>query len=389
MFVSGNPIPVSCIPDDLLASVGPDAPERVKGLTSRALLPMPPDRLSVALACLSRDSDAAIAATAVESLRALPRDVLLAMVTDADLPGEILDVFGHLFLEDEEIEQALITNRAVCDDTVRWLARKGRGLILDAIASNQVRLLRCFEIIESLILNAATATPTLARVVETAVRSDIDIQKVKGLKPLAEAFFSDLQSVRSEDFESTDAIPEALVDSLKIGELEEVAEDQSSSLAPAAMEVLLQGGIPVVEEEDSDGVKPLWKMINDMSIPDKVRLALAGSTEARKILIKDPKRIVANSVLRSPMLTEKEVAYFCTDKALSAEIVQIIARSREWTRTYAVRLSLLWNPKCPTRRVSTFLNGLRRKDLVQLARAKDVPAHVSRAAKQIKNKRGW
>ena len=52
MFLSGQPIPPDAIPPDFLAKVGPDAPRKLKVMIAKAVVPMPPDQLGVALAVL-------------------------------------------------------------------------------------------------------------------------------------------------------------------------------------------------------------------------------------------------------------------------------------------------------------------------------------------------
>ena len=105
--------------------------------------------------------------------------------------------------------------------------------------------------------------------------------------------------------------------------------------------------------------------------------------------MRDPKKVVSQAVLKSPKLTDKEIAAFAMDKALDTEVIRQIARNREWTRNYHVVHALVFNPKCPARQVGGFVKILRRKDLQSLGRAKEVPSHVRRSARQLLEKRGW
>ena len=388
-FQAGDSVPVDSIPENLLKRVGPEAPERMKGLIAKAALPMPPEELGVALAILARDGDAQIAEDAVSSLRDMPAEVLEQIVSST-LPGEVLDVYSQIFREEFRLLQRMVANQAVLDISVAWMAGNLRGRILDVVASNQVRLVREPKIIESMIANPAAPTPILARIIETAIRNGVDTSSIAGFKPLAQAFFSDLtfdqepeQSAESaqeveEDFEDfVDDLDDSFDDDLFVG----------MGIDDAELEALLTGGTTGLVD-DSGQPKPMWKMIGEMSVPQKVRLALMGDAAARKMLIRDPKKTVAQAVLGSPRLTYKEIAVYAHDKALDGELIRRIANNREWTKNYAVIHSLVQNPKCPPNKTLVFIKSLRRRDLQILANMRDVPGPVRRTAKNMLNKRG-
>lgn len=393
MFISGQPVPVDAIAPELLPNVGPGAPHKAKLLTARAALPMAPERLGWALAILARDPAPEIAETARKSMRDLPPDVLTS-VAAADLPGPVLDCFAHVFIDELDVLRPIVSNRATLNETIRWIARQARGPVLDYIAGNQVRLIEEPAIIEALIANPGSTTPTLAYVVETALRSDIDTSQIVGFAPLAQAFFADLAATKAKQRAAREARDEA-------GDLEEdqpltpeelEAGELSSSLAEGVddelMAMLLSGGAPGMGDGAGHS-KPLWKLVGEMSLPQKVRLAMLGGVEARRLLVHDPRKLVAQSVLHSAKLTDKEVAAFAMDKSLDSDVVRYIANNRQWTRNYSIMLSLVWNPKCPAQQASIFIKSLHRKDLQVLARAKEVPTYVSRAAKQVAEQRKW
>jgi hypothetical protein len=65
------------------------------------------------------------------------------------------------------------------------------------------------------------------------------------------------------------------------------------------------------------------------------------------------------------------------------ELLRIIADSRDWTKNYQARLSLVTNPKTPLVASLRFLAGLQDRDVRMLAKSKNVSATVSNAAKRI------
>ncbi len=406
MFISGQAIPVEAIPEDIRPRVGPEGPEKIKSAIAKALLPLPPDKLGVMLGVLVRDPNAEIAQAATESLRGLPPGVIKELTASA-LPPAVLDVFAHVFHEDGAILGQLVRNPATYNETVRWMARGLRGEILQTIAQNQRRYIEEPKIIEALIANPATPTPLLAPVIETALRSGVDTSGVVGFRSMAEAFFPDhkkmLAQVRGPTPAEQAELEEPEVDEEGLEELELEAEQADKDAVDAdeepdkegidegLLENLLREGTGAGEAgelPDDQKKQALWALIGEMSVAQKVRLAMMGDAGVRSLLVRDPKRVVAMAVLRSPRITEKEIATFAMNKAIGEDIVRLIARTREWTKNYNVRLSLVKNPKCPPAQAMTFLRSLRHRDVQNLARAKDVPAFVARFAKQILNKTG-
>jgi hypothetical protein len=224
----------------------------------------------------------------------------------------------------------------------------------------------------------------LARVIETALRAEVDTSRIPGFKPLAEAFFSDLAQAqnlveRGEDDPDDEPLPEE-----ETKEAEATDPNEPPGIDDAAMEALLRGEL---SEGARENKVPMWKLVEDMTLPQKVRLALMGDASARKLLVRDNKKLVAMSVLRSPKITEKEIAGFALDKAVDGEIIRMIARNREWTKNYAIMVSLVYNPKTPPQQSMSFIRNMRRRDLAMLVRAKDVPSHITRSAKALVEKR--
>ena len=388
-FKSGDSIPAEAIPAELLPRIGPDAPAPAKSLIARAMLPMPPDQLGVALAILARDTDAELAETATASLVDLPDDVVRGIVSDDQLSGPILDVFAHVLAEKPMLLQTLMVNRSVLDQSVEWTAGHARGGPLETISTNQVRLVRYPMILQALLENPATPSSVLARVVETLIRNKADTSGIGGFSTLAKSFGLDIRALGGKEAEP-EPEPEATA------EPEAEAEDapvEDEGLDAAGMESVLARQASVEadskllapekteEEKEKEISAPMWKQIQSMSTPQKVRLALVGDKNARKVLVRDTKNIVAEAVMRSPRLTPKEVSAFVNDKAVSGNIIKMIAKSKLWTKSSIVQRSLTHHPKCPPTIALRFVKSMGRKELSGLMRARGVPGVIKRAAK--------
>ncbi len=156
--------------------------------------------------------------------------------------------------------------------------------------------------------------------------------------------------------------------------------------------MLAKEGEEEAEPEDPDSsaldkTAALWKKVAAMSISQKVRAALLGNTEVRMLLVRDTRRLVFMSVLKSPRLNEKEIIFYARSRNLNEEIIRSIAFSRDWTKNYAVRAALVSNPKCPPNQAATFLRTLTTRDIKHLSQSKDVPGFIARSAKNLLQQR--
>ena len=65
----------------------------------------------------------------------------------------------------------------------------------------------------------------------------------------------------------------------------------------------------------------------------------------RAVLIRDPNKLVALSVLSSPKLTETEVEAFARMGSVGEDVLRTIARTRTWMKNYTVVLALAKNER--------------------------------------------
>ena len=392
-------IPDDIIPPILRDKVGPQAPERLRLLVARAQVPMPPAQLGVALGVLVHDANREIADAAVSSMQDLPRSVMQALSGSA-LHARILDVYARVLSNDLDVLRALLRNESCSDKTIRWMAKSLRGPILPNIGTNQRRLLRSPKIIEALINNPATPTPTVASTLETAIRNQLELSTIRNAKALAEGFFGKIDDMLNEDkpaeeieLEVEEGLDEKLMEQV-LNHQDRSSSTAASTKAEESEEIEAQEQLEEKEEEkakkkepepeeEEEGSSALWKLVSKMNMAQKVRLAMVGDINARKLLIRDVKRSVYMTVLRSPRLTVKEIGNFAKNKSLNEDIIRYIASNRDWTKAYSTKLGLIYNPKCPPNVAMAFVRTVRHNDLMKIARAKDVPAYVARAAKQV------
>jgi hypothetical protein len=131
----------------------------------------------------------------------------------------------------------------------------------------------------------------------------------------------------------------------------------------------------------------LYQTILEMSVPQKIRLAMLGNREARKMLARDRNQMIPKAVLRSPKLTDNEILGFAQERSTPEDIILAICKNRVWLKKYPIRLAIVSHPKTPLSIAVQFLDYLHDKDLQMLSRDKNVPSALSQIAWQVFAKR--
>jgi hypothetical protein len=120
-----------------------------------------------------------------------------------------------------------------------------------------------------------------------------------------------------------------------------------------------------------------------MSIPEKIHAAVRGTAEERAILIRDPSRLVATTVLKSAKVSDREIENFANLRNVHDEVLRVIGNHREWTKSYGIVLALARNPRTPTGISLTMLNRLGIRDLKIMGQDKNIPEVIRRSAKRL------
>lgn len=139
---------------------------------------------------------------------------------------------------------------------------------------------------------------------------------------------------------------------------------------------------PEFLEEPEQPRKSLSAEIAMLNVGQRLKLALKGNREARSILMRDPNRVVRRFVLQNPRITEDEVAMICKNRSIDLELLDIVAKKRDWMQNYPIRLALVMNPKTPLTVGLRLVRTLQEKDVRNLAKSRDVPSSISSAAKR-------
>jgi len=397
-----DPIPAdkNMLPDVVQDALAPDAPGEQRLLLARAVIPLGPAELVSTLTYLLDDKSEKVSTAATTTLNELPWGVLSSGIREVKDPG-VLDSLARLMLDREDVINQILGSESVSTRTVTFVASRGKGVLLERIAANQVMLSREPQIIEALYYNPETRMGTISTVLEFAVRSEIDLSHIPGYKEIVDSIFGGEAEKRAKkEKEAEDEAPQPPLGAPPTEEKKDFASamadaagtvldagDADGFLDDEAFSMVLQAAAweegPEDEEEEEEDKTALWARVHKMNVVQKVRLALLGNDFIRSLLIRDSRRIVFMAVLRSPKTSEKEVIAYAKDKALDDEIIRTISRNRDWTKLYAVRQALIQNPKTSPSVAMNFLKTMHPRDLRNLSHNHDIPGYVMKAAKRL------
>ena len=140
-------------------------------------------------------------------------------------------------------------------------------------------------------------------------------------------------------------------------------------------------------EMDEDKRKTLLQQISAMTVAQRVKFAMKGGADARRVLIRDTNKVVQRAVLQSPRLTDQEVEAFASMSNLTDEILRLIGKNRTFRKNYSVVRNLLNNGKAPLDVTLNLLPMLNPPDLKKLTMSKNVPETLRTTALKLQRQR--
>lgn len=130
------------------------------------------------------------------------------------------------------------------------------------------------------------------------------------------------------------------------------------------------------KEQGTQG-QALSHQIGQMTIAEKIKLALLGDREARALLMRDGNKLIQLAVARNPRLTDAEVVQIAKMKTADQSVLRLLANDRRWLKLYPLKVELVKNPKTPRPLVFKLISLLRDAELRQIAKSNDVLKDVS------------
>jgi len=361
-------IDTSQLPPAALKAVDPKTPLPLRMMAAKGVVPgaKPADTLLV-LALLIRTEDPQVASTARATLANLPKP-LLDGALGSSLGAGVLHVLAEHSHDKPDIVERLLRQSALSADSLELLAERATERTGELIATNEQRMLANPRVIQKLYLNKHVRMSTADRLIELAVRNGIEVD-IPAFKEAAAAIKNELIA---------EPTPEPTYDDVLFTETGRLAE----SLAPPNENDDTHEANEEGEEILKEQYVPLYQQIAQMTVTQKIRRAMLGSAAERLLLVRDANRLVAAAVAKSPLLRENEAVLITSSRAMSDEVLRIIAMNREFTRNYQIKYNLVTNPRTPFTFVSRLVPHLREADLKNLLRSKNVTSSVIQAVRQ-------
>ena len=378
-------------------------PKQLVSAVVRGLVPLEPKELLIVIAYHYNNGDEQVKTDALNTVKTLPAHAIDAIVS-GDVPDFVLSfIYKNCSLSQVAVD-SLVTNKNLSDEMFAELAKTDNESILELISKNQMRILKDDRIFDALITN-----PHLSKVSKDQLMEFFSLVASKELRKLnikiekkdaaSAGKASDLPSSVSQradlpaNLQKTGLPSDAAM--LPSTVASQLPSDAGSGLPDNLIDnlptnLILQG-LPseLIDEQDEgenidDGVRlTLYQRIQKMTVSQKIKLALLGNKEARTILLRDSNRVVIESVIKSPRITDGEVVGITNSRSVSEDIIRMIAANREWQKNYRVRQALAANPKTPVPIAIRLLETMSKQDLKNLSNSKNISSVVATTAKRM------
>ncbi|MDP8222300.1 MAG: hypothetical protein P9L99_02990 [Candidatus Lernaella stagnicola] len=373
--------------------IPPDVPPAKRIAMAKGLIPLGTKELLIALFFLSGDKDKRVAKEAQKSLKELPESLILIGISGETNP-KLLHFIATRGFDNNHIYEQVALHRNVAAATLAYLAETSRlERVLTIIAGNERAILQSPPILLGLVVNPSTPRSVIDRLTRF-----YEIEK-------GHAFDEDLTPEQRERLAQPAGVeqaapppgPEKLVipddrmhPCVRIADLAGAEFDTDMLFADDLMQDEEDDDEPVTPEnaeKQQKKTKSIMSRLAKLNMVDKLLLAMKGNREARRILLRNPNKIIQEAVLQNPRITIREVLAAVKEKTTPQNVVERICNNREWTRYYEVQLQLCCHPKTPMRFVFRALQRLNPRDVERLAFNRGVPGATRAQALNILRRR--
>jgi hypothetical protein len=333
------------------------APLPLRAAAARGALPLARAALIRLYLHLRNDPDDGVRCDAESSLRQITPEVLLEILSDPACDPVVLEHYASAALRDPQVAERIVFHPRAGAATLSLLAQDGNAAVLDLVLTNQERLLATPGLVDKVSVNPALRADQRGRLLDMIDRFfQGEAQRAAETSGTAPA--SD---------EGLDAEQVARILEIDVGELFAASEIMDAEEFAESPDLVLRSA---------------YRKILTLNTAQKAILAMKGGREERTILVRDTNKVVSQSVLKNPRLTEGEVEAIAAMRNVSDEILRLLGSSREWSKNYMVAANLVRNPRTPPGISTNFIPRLNNKDLRILAGDRNVPEIIRRMAKR-------
>jgi hypothetical protein len=359
------PLPLDLLPKPLQKHADPKAPPPLRTMGAKGLVPaVAPMDLCTLLYMISFDPDEPIRETARKTAEGLPDKIWGVALRSEGMRPQVLDWLADRFAGKDAAIELVLLNQAASDETVARLAPVVSQKLTEIVRQNELRLLRHDAIIRALCQNPNALASSLDGACDFCVRNGLTLLDVPRLVEAHKRVYGVDPTVKPPGPVETAA---ALMAEYRDELGEEKAEEPGAAPSP---------------EEDQKKLT-INQRIMQMSVAEKIKLATLGNKEARTLLLRDSNKLVTMAAATSPRITDGEILGLSNSRTVNSDVLRYIYSNREFLKTYAIKISLVKNPKVPLPTALKMMYTLQEKDIKELSRDRNVPQTIQSQAKSF------
>lgn len=328
----------------LLDQVRSGANRQLQVLAASGFLPLAPEDLIPLQVQFARGQDAELAGKASEALRQV--DVRVAAPFLERQAGEDVLAFFAVQISHPRLIETILRRRDVPRRLLVDLARRLPPDLQEILVLRQDAILD-----EPEILSALESNPQLSSYVQRRIT-----EYREHLLPRDRTAF----------LASAPALEGA-----------EEIDDAALAAAVAAVRSLPAEG----EIEEKTGLSE--GQIRMLSVPARLKLARGAPRNLRNLLLRDTNPQVACAALLFNNLSDQEVEQTAASRSVQQEVLDAIARKREWIGRYPVMKALIQNPRTPLALALKYVPRLAVRDLRDMAKDRNIPDAVRSMALRL------
>ena len=308
----------------------------VRLAAARGALPMSGSNLVMVLFVFYNGDNPELKEEALSTLQTLPAKIILSALSLPELHPAIIDLIVHLRYEDEVVMQAVLAHPMTGIRSLLFVAENSSGQVLDMLADND-EILRKSDIIRKAIIN----NPNTDKI--TRLRLGwVEPQK----KP----------------------------EPAEVDKTEVAADDSDQDQAAAG-----DGD----EDELDDESLSKYQQLQEMTVNEKIKMALTGDKEWRTLLIREANKQINTAVLRNPRITEAEAIAVAQNRSSPEELIRIILLNRDWVKLYDMKKALVYHPRTPVQQAMRLMSFLADRDIKELATSRNVTQPIINNARRM------
>jgi hypothetical protein len=360
-------IDLSLLPVPAQKVFAPDAPAPLRMMAARGALPgLKPTEIVQVVGLLASGTDEKVREVAAATLAKLP-EAMLSSALSSDLPASTVGQLARAYENRHDVLERLLRMPRIDGETLEYLAGCADEKSGELIATNEQLMLAHPIVIAKLYMNKRVRMSTADRLIELAVRNNVEVG-IPAYKEAAQAIRNELIAEPSE---------EPTFDDQVFNQAEQLATQTTLAEDEDTHELDEEG-----EERLRTKFVPLYAIIGQMTVTQKIRKAMLGTAAERLLLVRDSNRLVASAAVKSPLMRDNEAVQISASRSVSEDVLRAIAQKTEFIRNYQVKLNLVCNPRTPFAFSSRFIQHLRENDVKSIVKSKNVRGDIAQAAKQ-------